>query len=381
MLTESMRARVRDTLCRFWHYTDEEKAYAPKEIASVLRTMDALNYIGRFHEAYDDDFALEVMELLNQREKLLIRLEDPAALRIPLWQGNNIPDLVQGVNYPGSPDGEDFRPFIIPWLQKDEQDHPAMIVISGGQRVNRSEGGSYCRYFQSIGFQVFQLGHRIEWGHKGTAVPNAALDLQRAIRFIRCRAAQYHVEADHIFAIGSSLGGVTIVHMLEELPHSGTPGKCDKNYRPDDTDLCSDRLNGMLGIYTSSYPRSPRREGIDYSVYPPVFAVMGGSDIAVDYQLAFYNELVQHGVSAEIHLFNGAVHGFGIGDSVCAPSGFHEKIDSVSVWPELARIWTERVCSGRALVGRQPFTTLKTSGKNSEAIQQLLYPSWPGFPG
>lgn len=376
MLSSEMMRRLREQEAYYRHYVDEEQAYDPKMYRRLIRLTSAFHTMLRYNENFDDDYAENFIRLAADAESRLIERKDPKTLRIPIWGEGIIPDRMRGREGYESADPADFKPFIIPSLIDDGERHPAIIVIAGGMR-STTENYEYCKFFNSIGMQAFQLGNRVELGHTGAAVPNAALDLQRAIRFIRYHADEYQVDPEHIFAVGSSLGGVTIVQYIEDTVHDKTPDDMDAAYTHDEIDLADDSICGMIGIYTSSYPFSKRPEGVNYAAYPLVFAALGGRDWAFKYQMMFFNELVQNDVKVEIHVFDGAVHGFGLGDNVIAPTGIGEKIESVAFWPELARLWVARVIDGKAgmTAAREKVTP------DSALMKDCLEPSWPGYPG
>lgn len=381
MISDAELKRIDEYLFSFRHYIDEEKAYQSPQIVRMMKDLEALTYVGRFSHDFDDDFAEKIIAEMRALEEELIPIYDPTSIRTFLWRENEMPDLLKNINWPGSWDGPDFQPFIIPSLIEDGNKHPSIIVISGGARSNHVEGYNYCKFFNSVGFNAFQLGNRTEIGHTGVAVPNSSLDLQRAIRYIRFNAHTLGCDPDHIFAIGSSLGGATIVQFIENLPHDTTPTKMDPSYVSDEIDEVDDKLSGMLGVYTSSYPRSIRRLGIEYKYYPPVFVTLCGRDYTLAYQFAFYNELIQKGVNVEVHIFNGAVHGCGLGDNERNPNGCGEEVESIKMWPKLATIWMNRVVDGSIAYPSVLLPREQQRGIHDFRMEDVYWENWAGHQG
>ena len=78
-------------------------------------------------------------------------------------------------------------------------------------------------------------------------------------------------------------------------------------------------------------------------MYPSTFLVYGGRDGGLKNQINYFNDIIQHGVRAEAHLFDGMAHGVGLADGKRRPNSPEGQIAGPDRWPELARLWLQRV--------------------------------------
>src|SRR3954468_514314 len=87
----------------------------------------------------------------------------------------------------------------------------AVIVAAGGghrELVFNPEGVEPAQYLASLGVTAFALKYRLfrEPGSKYT-IDNTAEDIQRAMRTVRARAAEWHLDPQRIGIMGWSAGG------------------------------------------------------------------------------------------------------------------------------------------------------------------------------
>lgn len=356
-MQDNLYARVYSALKENWHFNDEGKAYENDGWIDLMRKYHSIQF--RYFEMKEtssatDDSVQEswfekALQALDQCKRDLRQVCDPQSLRIPIWECDHMPDVRKGTavqrDYIESTDmepldGEEFIPFFVPYWVEDGKEHPAILVLSGGHRINYNSGEPACRFFQEHGYHALLMGHRV--GREQSY--NPCLDLQRAVRFLRYYAKEYRIDPDRIAALGFSLGGVIIASYMEKFDHSLPPTHMDPAYESDAIDRMPGGLNAFLGIYTSRALSARPHDGIRYGQYPPTFLVQPGADPHVAAQIAYLNDLGQHGVRVESHLFDGAVHNFGMGDGVILPNGQDRTfIPAVALWPKLAMLWLARV--------------------------------------
>lgn len=375
MISNEMYRRVAAAIKEYWHYNDEGKAYTPE---SWTAFMQQYSYVNRtffknnkgyetLANAYkrtgiaaqpedlpteidpaEDAKAADALEKLETLRSALVQTCDPHAIKIPLWQVDNIPDMRRNESLSivcsdatatPSLDPEDYMPSFVPYWIEDGKAHPIILVFAGGHRGNHTSGDPVCRFFNSIGYHAAVMGHRV-----GIQKLNFCLDLQRAIRYLRYHADKLHICPNQIGAIGLSFGGVVITDYIEQLRYSDLPSRYDPSYQPDDIDAMPGELNAFLGVYTSSDPFLKRSEDLDYSQYPPTFLVQPGADQMIAFQISYLNDLIQHGVRVESHMFDGGIHGFGLGDGEIVPNGENGTfIPAIALWPKLAELWLARI--------------------------------------
>ncbi len=83
--------------------------------------------------------------------------------------------------------------------------HPGVILIHGGGWTNGDKGefAQQCQYLASLGFVTAAVNYRLAPAHRW---PAQLVDTQLAVRFLRGHAGQFHLDARHLCAWGTSSG-------------------------------------------------------------------------------------------------------------------------------------------------------------------------------
>lgn len=279
-----------------------------------------------------------------------------AAEIIPLWPGeppnggfvapadrpDAIPNFVTGV---AKPELRVFRP--------ERPNGRILLSIPGGAYRFVSianEGVDVASAMTARGYTVFVLVYRLpgEGWQQREDVP--LQDAQRAVRLIRCRAADEGLDPDSLYAIGFSAGGhlaATLATGFAEPVYRAVDAADQLSARPRGVGLIypvishaagvgheeSSRL--LLGENPSTQlvaRRSPALHVSDDT--PPVFIMHAIDDDAVPVanSLLMLDALRAAGRPVEAHLFEEGGHGFGLG-----PPGL-----PVGSWLELFANWIER---------------------------------------
>jgi acetyl esterase/lipase len=237
---------------------------------------------------------------------------------IPLWQ-TDIPRFRSDIPYE--------IPAIKPYLLPGGSLHPAIIVLPGGGYTNRAahEGEPIARWLNEIGVSAFVLSYRVApYRH-----PVPLLDVQRAIRTVRSRAAEFGVDPQRIGILGFSAGG----HLASTAGthfDAGDPNATDPveraSCRPDALILCYPVIS--FGEYrhdgsrTSLLGENPPQELIDLlsnekqvtAQTPPTFLWHTANDgaVPVENSLLFAAALSRHKVPFDLHVFADGPHGVGL---------------------------------------------------------------------
>jgi len=224
--------------------------------------------------------------------------------------------LVSGVHHPS----------ITVFLPAPEQNTGAAVVIcpGGGHRElwMDHEGYNVARWLAAHGIAGFVLKYRLarEEGSTYKVGVHSLADLQRAVRLVRSRAREWGVDSTRVGVMGFSAGGE--VAALAGMHFSATTdGAVDP----------VDRLDDKPAFQALIYPGNP--ESITPAKdSPPAFMVCGYDDQpGISEGLARVYLLFKHaGVPAELHIYTGIGHGFGIRASNHTPS---------AAWPERFREW------------------------------------------
>lgn len=215
---------------------------------------------------------------------------------------------------------------------KDKATGAAVIVAPGGghqRHAIQHEGYNVAQWLADHGVAAFVLKYRLardDANPSGAPQPytvdrDALADARRAFRLIRSRAQEWNVRPDAIGIIGFSAGGE--VALLAATRDAAVIAEAR-----DPIDRQSARPNFFSLIYPGGLPRT---DIVLNKETPPTFLAAGYGDRQnISEGLAeFYLKCKRAGVSAELHMYSGAEHGFGVRDTNKSPSGawivrFHE---------------------------------------------------------
>jgi acetyl esterase/lipase len=230
----------------------------------------------------------------------------------------------------------------------------AMLLIPGGGyrwSVLDKEGFDVARVFAASGTTCFVLRYRLP-ADGWAAGPDAPLqDVQRAIRLIRSRAAEFDVRPDRVAVLGASAGGhlAGLASARTDAAYASTDGADTASLRPDLTVLLYP-VATMTDPYVHAGSRAhllgaaPSAEAIaaysleqmDWSGAAPVFLIhaMDDASVPVENSLMLLSSLKAAEVRTEAHLFQEGGHGFGTRLIAGRPA---------DAWPELTRRWAARL--------------------------------------
>lgn len=210
---------------------------------------------------------------------------------------------------------------------KDKANGAAVIIVpGGGHRVLGfgGEGVEPAKLMNDLGVTAFVLKHRLprEEGSPYSLDIHPRQDIQRAMRVIRSRAAEWSLDPKRIGVMGFSAGGETVA-MLVYSPTAGDAKAADP----------IDRMNCRADFQISIYP-GPLGvpAGPVPADAPPAFFLVANDDAShakpVLDQVAKYEEAKR---LVEVHLLAKGGHGFGMGT--------RSKLASVRAWPQRLAEW------------------------------------------
>jgi len=208
----------------------------------------------------------------------------------------------------------------------------AALVFPGGSYIRLAyniEGTEVCDWLNSIGMTCILVKYRVpEEGHYPENVEDLE-DAQQAMRLTRAHAAEWHIDANRIGAIGFSAGA----HLAAVL---GThPDFQGKNVPASTIDA---RPNFQMILYPGWLTGSDHRVSPSLqptSQTPPTFLVQAENDYTahVENALGYFQALKDARIPAELHLFTLGGHGFGL-----RPTDL-----PISHWPVLAEEWLHTI--------------------------------------
>jgi acetyl esterase/lipase len=249
-------------------------------------------------------------------------------LVVPLWSAGAPgsaarmaePEKIVGTNVSNI-----HHPSLTVYLPARENANGCAVIVAPGGGHSRlaiqHEGHAVAQWLADRGVAAFVLKYRLS---RDDATPAGAPqaytidrdelgDAQRAIRLVRSRATEWGVDPSRVGIIGFSAGGeVTIL--------AGTRGTHGQADAADPLD----RLSSRPDFFGPIYPGGLQRTDIMlHKELPPVFLLCGANDRPTISELLpeFYVKCKKAGMDAELHIYAGAGHGFGVRESNKTPAG------------------------------------------------------------
>jgi acetyl esterase/lipase len=205
----------------------------------------------------------------------------------------------------------------------------AVIVVPGGGfsvLADGHEGSDVCKWFNDRGLVAFLCLHRVPTREMPEPNVGPVLDVQKAVYEVRRRAADYKIDPAKIALLGFSAGGQAAVVAAANPP---------RFERADQSVSCRPDAVMLLYPWKIIGPDGKRLRAdlkIDATA-PPMFIAQAADDAGSVPQgsLALYAALLEAKVPAEIHIYAGGGHGFGLRPNANAPG--------TSDWPNRALDW------------------------------------------
>lgn len=218
------------------------------------------------------------------------------------------------------------RPSLMPFLPTaDKANGAAVIVIPGGGHRELwmdHEGYNPARWLAERGVAAFVLKYRLarETNSTYTIKDHAVADTVRAVQLVRSRAGEWKLDPQRLGVMGFSAGGELAYQVCARTDSARAEAA-------DPLERFSSRPNFQALIYPGrSADIQPTKDA------PPVFLACGfkdRQDIA-EGLAEVYLRFKRAGVPAELHIYSGIGHGFGMRDRNTGPA---------AAWPERLLEW------------------------------------------
>jgi acetyl esterase/lipase len=218
------------------------------------------------------------------------------------------------------------QPSITVYLPPKETATGAAVVIApGGGHVELwmdHEGYAVAQWLSEHGVAGFVLKYRLarEAGSSYTVEGNSLPDMQRAIRLVRSRAAEWGVDPQRVGVMGFSAGGDVAARAATQFD-AGNAAAADP----------IDRQSSKPAFQALIYPGLPQDLTVSKDE-PPAFLLCGADDRAgISEGLPqLFVQLKHAGVPAELHVYAGVGHGFGIRNA---------NTGAIAGWPDRFLEW------------------------------------------
>jgi acetyl esterase/lipase len=234
---------------------------------------------------------------------------------------------------------------VLPPPAADANRTAAIVCPGGGYLVLAidNEAAGMARWLNALGVTVFVLKSRVTpYQH-----PVPLLDVLRAVRLVRMRAAEWEIDPHRIGLFGASAGGhlAASAATLFDAPEGKTGAALDAvSARPDflallypvvtmnDPAAHAGSRRALIGARPAI--ELVRRMSIEQQVTrqtPPTFIAHTAEDrsVPVENALLLYQALRNAGVPAELHLYEMGPHGFGL----------QPGLGPASDWPNRCEAW------------------------------------------
>jgi acetyl esterase/lipase len=230
---------------------------------------------------------------------------------------------------------------------KSKANGTAVIICPGGGYWITSivkEGFSIARKFNEMGVAAFVLKYRVPNDSSMIDRKIGSLqDAQRAIQLVRMHANEWNVDLNKVGIMGFSTGGHLASTAATHFQHSYIENANNINLRPDFAILIYPVISfqdniGHLGSRDQLIGKHPSKNLVDSfsnemqvnAQTPTAFLVHATDDGAVPVMnsISFYQALLKYKIPAELHIYKGGGHGFGMHN----PTTKDEWMESCKNW-------------------------------------------------
>lgn len=276
----------------------------------------AYNYGTGKIEDYSRTAMLQKMPEPVDNATVLNTSADPNHIQaLYLWEEGNVPAKTQfTAAMTGYFDNWDFRPYVtaIP-VRTGVQPKGAVVLMAGGAyqfRGNYTDSLPTAAALRELGFQTFIVDYRLS----PYTQEEGALDVARAVRFVRQNADVYGIDPDDIAVMGFSAGGIQAGEFLMHYDEDVNGTALDESYVPDALDAVPAHASAAGMVYSFYGRLSVGNMDPDWLAegdLPPTFYVYGTEDPFYRQFQQQYDVIRNMGISAGRIVLNSWPHGFG----------------------------------------------------------------------
>lgn len=253
-------------------------------------------------------------------------MKSPVQTRFPIWEGTSSAAGREGVTLEFIPPAPGA-----PARSENGGPVPVVLILPGGGygMVVDHEGHPISNAVTSQGFAAAILIYRVS-PHRH---PAPLADVSRAVRMLRARAGEYHIDRTRVAVWGFSAGGhlAASVATLPDLHRDPADDLAERyDARPDaivlsypvitmfppyahegsvenllGEDATKESMRNLMSLERQVTPKNPPAF---------IFHTSGDHPVPVQNSIAFAEACFRNKVPAELHVFPGDKHGVGLGD-------------------------------------------------------------------
>jgi acetyl esterase/lipase len=221
---------------------------------------------------------------------------------------------------------------------KEKDTGTAVVICPGGGYWDlywQLEGEEVAQWLNSLGITGIILKYRVPRRPdepRGEPARRPLQDAQRAISLIRSKAKDWGIRPDRIGMVGFSAGGhlaIATATNFEKRTYASI----------DDIDKVSSRPDFAILAYPG-YLKPKDKDELSPGLHipsgtPPIFLAHGGEDLISPpaHSVVMYQALKRAGIPAELHIYAGAPHDFGV----------RKSRHPCSTWTEAAAAWMKHI--------------------------------------
>ena len=200
---------------------------------------------------FSRNYMLKKMPEPEQNDTVLNTDADPDNIQVLyLWEEEKVPAKTTFTkDMTGYFDDWDLRPYVtaIP-VRKGVTPKGAVVLMAGGAyqfRGNYTDSLPTAAALREYGFQTFIVDYRLS----PYTQEEGALDVARAVRFIRKNADVYGIDPDDIAVMGFSAGGIQAGEFLMHYDEDVNGTALDSSYVPDELDQIPAHASAVQKIH------------------------------------------------------------------------------------------------------------------------------------
>ena len=204
----------------------------------------------------------------------------------------------------------------------------AIVVLPGGayQFLASHEGQGYAEFLNEHGITAFVLSYRVNPYH----FPLPLLDARRAMRYVRYHSAEFGIDKNQIYIMGSSAGGhlAALTSTFHQPIEFENVDEIDKeSFRPNGQILCYPVIallgKGLAHLGSGTNLLGERHAYMGEELSPHLIAdstaprafiwhTFQDRGVPAVNSLLYAKRLIENGVNTELHIYPQGPHGKGL---------------------------------------------------------------------